>query len=157
MQDVPTPATSTVACVHVRTLHDRLRHLHHAVHIHSYCSMLWRDDVRLSQAYRYIAWANSWLQKVASAQQIAESLDDVFSLSSFKNAQSLPGINGCLWRCKSNQCCVAFWHVVVLWDFIRAKSNLSVAFAEKHLSTRSEQQALASLWCTCNPVASSPK
>ena len=43
----------------------------------------------MSQAYRYryIVGANSWLQKVASAQQIAESLDDVFSLSSFRNAQ----------------------------------------------------------------------
>ena len=64
-------------------------------------------------------------------------------------------INGCRWRCKSNQCCVAFWHVIVLWDFVRAKSNLSFAFAEKRLSTRSEQHA--SLWCTCNPVASSLK
>ena len=46
-----------------------------------------RDDARLSQAYRYIAGANLWLQKVASVQQIAESLDDVFSVSSFRNAQ----------------------------------------------------------------------
>ena len=36
---------------------------------------------------RNIVGANSWLQKVASPQQIAESLDDVFSLSSFRNAQ----------------------------------------------------------------------
>ena len=69
-------------------------------------------------------------------------------------SETRSGINGCRWRCKSNQCCVEFWNVVVLWDFVRAKSNLSVAFAKKRLSTRSEQQA--SLWCTCIPVASSP-
>ena len=65
------------------TLRDRLRpSQQHAVQV--YCSMFLRDDARLSQAYRYIVGANSWLQKVASAQRIAESLDDVFSLSSFR-------------------------------------------------------------------------
>ena len=39
------------------------------------------------RARPYIAGENLWLQKVASAKQIAESLDDVFSLSSFRNAQ----------------------------------------------------------------------
>ena len=46
-----------------------------------------------------------------------------------------------------------------MWSFFEIssgqKSNLSVAFAGKRLSTRSEQRE-ASLWCTCNPVASSP-
>ena len=55
----------------------------HCMHVPARCI----DDARLSQAYRYIVGANSWLQKGGSAQQIAESLDDVFSLSSFRNAQ----------------------------------------------------------------------
>ena len=103
-------------------------------------------------ASRYNAGANSWLQKVAGAKQIAESLDDVFSLSSFRNAQWNQ------WLSLKVQVQPVLRSVLACGRSLRfrqGKNNLSVAFAEKLLSSRrSEQQA--SLWCTCNPVASSP-
>ena len=120
--------------------------------------MFLRDDARLSQAYRYIVCigANSWLQKVASAQQIAESLDDVFSLSSFRNAQ----LNQ--WMSLKVQVQPVLRCVLACGRFLRFRQGkkqpacrlLPVSACLQ--GRNSEQINEASLRCTCYPVASSP-
>ena len=154
MHDVPRPRQ-----LRAWTLRDRLRP--------SACNMLftrtvacssairWIDDARLSQANLYIVGANSWLQKVASAQQIAESLDDVFSLSSFRNAQwqwlslkvQVQPVLRCVLECGRSL------------RFRQGKKQpvcrLCPAKSACQQGRNSEQINEASLWCTCNPVASS--
>ena len=132
-------------------------HLQHAyaVHIHSHCSMFSHDDARLSQAYWYVG-ASSWLQKVASAQQIAESLDDVFSLSSFRNAQWNQWLSPKV-QVQPVLCCVLACGRSL--RFRQGKKQPVCRLCRKALvaclqSGNSEQISEASLWCTCNPVAS---
>ena len=154
MHDVPRPRQ-----LRAWTLRDRLRpaicNNQHAMNIHSHCmhSMFQRDDARLSQAYRYIAGENSWMQKVASAQQKAESPHDVFSLSSFRNAQWNQ------WLSLKVQVQPVLRSVLACGRSLRFRQGKKQPVCRlcrklRRLSTRSEQQA--SLWCTCNPVASSP-
>ena len=62
------PAASIFACVDLARSTAAICNNQHAVNIHSHCmySMFQRDDARLSQAYRYIAGENSWMQNWGS-------------------------------------------------------------------------------------------
>ena len=87
---------------------------------------------------------------------VAESLDELFSLSSFRNAQWNQ------WLSLKVQVQPVLRCVLALWSFFEILSGqkatcLSPLPKSACLQGRnSEQINEASLWCTCNPVASSP-
>ena len=102
------------------------------------------------------AGANSWLQKVARARQIAESLDDVFSLSSFRNAQWNQMLSLKMQIQPVLRCVLALWSLFEILSGQKVTCLLPLPKSACLQGRNSEQINKASLWCTCNPVASSP-